>query len=64
MRKTPIWVNDAIIVILLAYLIFSFVIGTMDCTSWTYSERGLMAFIIVIVTILIQFARAGNGEYD
>lgn len=64
MNKTPIWVKDAIIIILLAYLLFSFVIGTMDCTSWEYSERGFMVAIFVAATIITQFVRLGNGEYD
>lgn len=64
MNKTPIWVKDAIIIIVLSYLAFSFVIGTMDCTSWEYSERSSMMLVNVAGVAITQFFRGMNGEYD
>ena len=51
MKNIPIWVKDAMLILFFAYLMFTFVTGTMDPHEWTYGERAFMMVCVAITNI-------------
>ncbi|HNQ19685.1 MAG TPA: hypothetical protein PKI46_01345 [Bacteroidales bacterium] len=57
MNKTPAWIKDTILISILVYIIFSFIYGTLDCNEWTICQRGIMMFIIIVLTTMFEVNR-------